>query len=274
MIFSRGRGSGGRHHKAEERRSGRHSATSRQGPDDLDDLDTEAAEGLDEPATGGPYDASEAPEGVERLDLGSLQIPVVEGVEIRVQAGQDGAIQQVVLVHGPSALQLAAFAAPRTQGIWDEARAEIRTSLFNDGVAVEEEAGEYGPELRARVRTPEGMNDLRFLGIDGPRWMIRAIYQGPAAVDPATAAGPLADCLRGVVVERGREAMPALEALPLRLPKEVAEQAQAAAEGTAEGTAGTETGAGTGATGTAATPANGTPAAARRRPSPRPRRSR
>src|SRR5436309_1997813 len=57
VIFSRGRGSGGRHHKAEERRSGRHSATSRQGPDDLDDLDTEAAEGVGEPATGGPYDA-------------------------------------------------------------------------------------------------------------------------------------------------------------------------------------------------------------------------
>ena len=261
MIFSRGRGSGGRHHKGEERRSGRHSAAPRQDPDDLE-LDVDDPDGAGEGSdAAGPYDMSDAPDGVERLDLGSLKIPVVDGVEIRVQAGQDGAIQQVVLVHGPSALQLAAFAAPRSQGIWDEARAEIRTSLFNDGVAVEEEIGEYGPELRARVRTPEGMNDLRFVGIDGPRWMIRAIYQGPAAIDPATAAGPLADCLRGVVVERGKEAMPALEALPLRLPKEIAEQAQAQAAGEA-------------APGTEPPPANGTPAAPRRRPSPRPRRSR
>src|SRR5205085_12166796 len=116
------------------------------------------------------------------------------------------------------------------EGIWDEARAEIKSSLFSDGVAVEEEPGEYGPELRARVRTPEGLKDLRFVGIDGARWMVRAIYQGPAAVDPATAAGPLAECLRNLVVDRGREAMPALDALPLRLPKEFAEQQAAAAE--------------------------------------------
>ena len=267
MIFSRGRGSGGRHHKAEERPSGRHSAVSRQQPDDLDSL---SAQEVEQPATPGPYDVSEAPAGVERLDLGSLKIPVVDGVEIRVQAGPDGAIQQVMLVHEDSFLQLAAFAAPRSQGIWDEARAEIRASLFNDGVAVEEEDGEYGTELRARVRTPDGLNDLRFVGIDGPRWLIRAVYHGPAAIDPARSAGPLGECLRGVVVERGREAMPALEALPLRLPKEVAEQAQAQAQAAAGGNA-----AGPEAVAAGPPPANGTPAAPpRRKPSPRPRRPR
>jgi hypothetical protein len=130
-------------------------------------------------------------------------------------------------------------------------------------VAVEEENGQYGTELRARVRTPEGMNDLRFVGIDGPRWMIRAIYQGPAAVDPPTAAGPLAECLRNVVVDRGREAMPALEALPLRLPKDVAEQAELQQQ--------QEAAAGTGQP----APANGAaPSGPKRKPSPRPRRSR
>jgi hypothetical protein len=264
VIFSRGRGSGGRHHKAEERRSGRHSADSRPSPDEV-----ETPDGSDEPAATGPWDLDDAPEGGELLDLGSLKIPVVEGVEIRVQAGPDGAIQQIILVHGESALQLAVFAAPRTEAIWDEARADIKSSLFNDGVAVEEEDGEYGAELRARVRTPEGVNDLRFVGIDGPRWMIRAIYQGPAAVDPPTAAGPLAECLRNVVVDRGREAMPALEALPLRLPKDVAEQAQAQQEAAAADAGGSDQ----------PTPANGSapgtaPGTARRKPSPRPRRSR
>jgi hypothetical protein len=263
VIFSRGRGSGGRHHKAEERRSGRHSADSRPSPDEVETPVEDEA-----PATG-PWDLSDAPEDVELLDLGSLKIPVVEGVEIRVQAGPDGAIQQIILVHGESALQLAVFAAPRTEAIWDEARADIKSSLFNDGVAVEEEDGEYGTELRARVRTPEGMNDLRFVGIDGPRWMIRAIYQGPAAVDPPTAAGPLAECLRNVVVDRGREAMPALEALPLRLPKDVAEQAQAQQEAAAADAGGAAGG------GPKPAPANGAaPGTARRKPSPRPRRSR
>src|SRR5207244_2055032 len=82
--------------------------------------------------------------------------------------------------------------------------------------------GDYGVELRARVRTPEGLTDLRFVGVDGPRWMVRAVYQGAAAVD-TSAAGPLSACLRGVVVERGSEAMPVREPLPLRLPRGVAE---------------------------------------------------
>ncbi|MFG3704905.1 DUF3710 domain-containing protein [Micromonospora sp. NPDC047670] len=172
----------------------------------------------------GPYDVSEAPAGVQRLDLGSLQIPAVREVEVRVQADPEGVIQQVVLVHGQNALQLGVFAAPRSEGIWDEVRAEIRQSLFNDGAAAQEVEGEYGTELHARVRTPDGITDLRFVGIDGPRWMVRGVYQGEAATNPA-AAGPLAECLDGLVVDRGQEAKPVREPLPLRLPREVADQA-------------------------------------------------
>jgi Protein of unknown function (DUF3710) len=224
VKFSRGGSSGGRHSADDPRRAGRHS----HGTEDVDlpgvyeDDDTDAL-------AAGPYDIVDAPAGVARVDLGSLQIPSLDGVEVRVQANAEGVIQQVVLTHGGSALQLGVFAAPRTEGIWDEVRAEIRKSLFDDGVAVEEIAGSYGKELRARVRNAEGMMDIRFIGIDGPRWMLRAVYQGAAAVDPSVSA-PLAECLRGLVVDRGREAMPVREALPLRLPKEIAEAAKANAE--------------------------------------------
>jgi hypothetical protein len=173
----------------------------------------------------GPYDVTDAPRGVERLDLGSMQIPAIPGVEVRVQANPDGQVQQVVLVAGENALQLGAFAAPRTEGIWHEVREEIRKQLFNDGVAVEEINGVYGVELRSRVRTPEGMTDIRFVGVDGPRWMVRGVYQGPVATDPSQA-GPLTECLEGLVIDRGSEAMPVREPLPLRLPREVTDQAQ------------------------------------------------
>ncbi|WP_033661744.1 DUF3710 domain-containing protein [Salinispora vitiensis] len=171
----------------------------------------------------GPYDVTEAPSGVQRLDLGSLQIPAVGGVEVRVQADQQGAVQQVVLVHGQSALQLGVFAAPRSAGIWDEVREEIHRSLSNDGATTEEVTGGYGVELRAQVPTQDGRTDLRFVGIDGPRWMVRAVYQGAAATEP-DAAGPLTACLEGLVVDRGQEARPVREPLPLRLPREAAEQ--------------------------------------------------
>jgi hypothetical protein len=58
--------------------------------------------------------------------------------------------------------------------------------------------------------------------------MVRALYQGPAAADPGYA-GVLAQCLEGLVVVRDEEARPPREPLPLRLPKEMAEQAQQAA---------------------------------------------
>jgi Protein of unknown function (DUF3710) len=174
----------------------------------------------------GPYDAGLAPhDDVERLDLGSLQIPAVEGVEVRVQADPDGTIQQVVLVHGESALQVGAFAAPRSEGIWDEVRAEILESMAADGVQAQEGDGPYGPELRARADTPQGPVALRFVGVDGPRWMIRAVYQGEAAADPSRE-GPLAQCLAGLIVDRGTDARPVREPLPLRLPREMAEQAR------------------------------------------------
>ena len=177
------------------------------------------------PPTSGPWDAEHAPEGVERLDLGSLLIPAIEGVEVRVQANPDGAVEQIVLVHGNSALQLGVFAAPRSEGIWDEVRAEIAAAMKADGAAPREFDGPYGVELAARVNTPEGPADVRFVGVDGPRWMVRALFQGLAAADPAQE-GVLGDCLRGLVVVRDEEARPVREALPLRLPREMAEQAE------------------------------------------------
>jgi hypothetical protein len=95
-------------------------------------------------------------------------------------------------------------------------------------VAAEEQPGDYGIELRARVRTPDGLTDLRFVGVDGPRWMVRGVFQGPVAVD-ADAAAPLVACLRGLVVNRGAEAKPVREPLVLRLPQEMTDAAAAAA---------------------------------------------
>ncbi|WP_433118872.1 DUF3710 domain-containing protein [Micromonospora sp. CA-246542] len=207
MIFSRKRADAGRHTR-----------------------DERATEVLDEGGAGpalvrGPYDISEVDDEVQRLDLGSLHIPAVAEVEVRVQADPQGVIQQVVLVHGDNALQLGVFAAPRSEGIWDEVREEIRQSLLRDGASAQEVDGEYGTELHAQVRTPDGPTNLRFVGVDGPRWMVRGVFQGPAATDSASS-GPLAECLEGLVVDRGQEAKPVREPLPLRLPREMADQAE------------------------------------------------
>jgi hypothetical protein len=177
----------------------------------------------------GPYDEQHAPEGVQRLDLGSLLIPAIDGVEVRVQANPEGVVEQIVLVDGESALQLGVFAAPKSEGIWNEVRDEIAEAMVADGVAVQEVRGEYGIELTARVTTPEGPADLRFVGVDGPRWMVRALFQGRAAADRSSE-GALGQVMTGLVVVRDGEARPVREALPLRLPKDMTEQAQEAQE--------------------------------------------
>ena len=64
---------------------------------------------------------------------------------------------------------------------------------------------------------------VRFLGIDGPRWFLRAMLMGPIAVN-APKAAPFEDALRAIVVVRGGEPLPVREPVPLQLPKEAAEQ--------------------------------------------------
>jgi len=141
-------------------------------------------------------------------------------------------------VLGDSAMQMNAFAAPKRSGIWAEVRGEIAEALTTGGGAAREEAGAFGPELHAQVPTEapgQGtvLAPARFLGVDGPRWFLRALVTGPAALDPAAGAA-LEAVLRDVVVVRGGEAMAVRDALPLHLPAEVAEQAaeqQAAQQG-------------------------------------------
>jgi hypothetical protein len=178
----------------------------------------------------GPYDVSEAPRDERvRLDLGALRVPAVAGVDVHLQAGPDGRVQQILLAHEGSRLQLNAFAAPRTEGIWDEVRETLRDALHANGAKPTEVEGEYGPELTARVSDGSTTVDVRHVGIDGPRWFVHGVYIGGAAVDPSRA-GPLREVLHGLVVDRGTEAMPVQEALPLRLPAEAAAQLAAAAD--------------------------------------------
>lgn len=187
-------------------------------------------------ATGGPYDVSQMPaDGLARLDLGALRVPVVEALEIRLQVNEQGEVVEAVLDHGPSSMQLVAFAAPRTAGIWDEVSEEIAVSVRAAGGSLTRDTGAWGNELVAQVPTdvPGQLAPARFVGVDGPRWFLRALLTGPA-VDQAGAAEPLLGALREVVVVRGSEAMPIRDPLPLRLPQEAMTAVGAAAAEAAE----------------------------------------
>ncbi|MBA3488547.1 MAG: DUF3710 domain-containing protein [Longispora sp.] len=173
----------------------------------------------------GPYDAENPPnDNFQRLDLGSLLLPTLPDLEVQMQAMENGQIAAVVVASADSALQLGVYAAPRSEGIWGDVRTEIAESVTADGGKTEEVEGEYGVELLAHVTTPEGQAQLRFIGVDGPRWFLRGLFQGQAAVD-AAAAEPFMELLHKIVVFRDKDARPVREPLPLRLPKEFAAEA-------------------------------------------------
>ncbi|HEU0101260.1 MAG TPA: DUF3710 domain-containing protein [Mycobacteriales bacterium] len=172
----------------------------------------------------GPWDAADAPaDDVVRIDLGGLLVPVPDQTDVRVDVTNEGVVFAATLVHAGSAVQVNAFAAPRTEGIWAEVLDEIAQSLAGSGGRVERLDGRYGPELRADVPTQlpgqEGivLAPARFVGVDGPRWFLRAMYTGPAAVDP-DAAAPLEAAVTAVVVVRGAEPMAVRDPIALRLP--------------------------------------------------------
>jgi len=182
----------------------------------------------------GPWDIDDVPEGalddqVPRLDLGSLRIPTVPDVEIRLDTEPAGAVVAVVLRSGPSTLEIGAFAAPRRAGIWNDVRAELLESLHADGSSGEERQGAFGPELLAAVPGPQGTQTARFVGVDGPRWFLRGVFTGPAATDQVQA-NVLECVLRGVVVARGGDALPVRDSLPLVLPPDILEQAEGAGD--------------------------------------------
>ena len=194
----------------------------------------EPAEGEDHPGLSarpeGPWDVSERPDTDGYIDLGGLRLAGRDGMELRLEVEESsGVVNGVAVVLAGSAVLLHAYAAPRSEGIWDEIRAEIAAGVTRQGGTADEVPGPFGRELvvRVPVRSADGRTGhqaQRFVGVDGPRWFLRAVFQGPAVHDEGAAAD-LEEVVRGVVVVRGSEAMAPREVLPLRLPQSVADEA-------------------------------------------------
>jgi hypothetical protein len=193
--------------------------------DSLDVADEEDAESEEERfnRARGPFDASEVDDDIQRIDLGALLIAPVDGMQLRLELDQEQ--QSVVSAHAlvdDSSVQLQAFAAPKTLGVWPDIRTEIADTITAQGGTAAVVDGPLGRELAATIpgRGPDGRaqdNAVRFLGVDGPRWFLRAVISGPAATDDAKA-GALVDIVRSTVVVRDDEARPPREPLPLRVP--------------------------------------------------------
>ncbi len=189
----------------------------------------------------GPFDISEVQladdeveeAGAPRIDLGSLILTAFEEMELRLQVAEE--TQQIVsamMIKDDSALEVAVFAAPRSGGYWAELREDMVQSAEEAGGSATLIEGPYGTELRRLlpVTTPDGEQGFqpsRMWVAQGPRWLLRGVLYGQAAVleglEPPVA--QWLDSFRKIIVRRGDAAKVPGDLLPLTLPEGVTAEA-------------------------------------------------
>jgi hypothetical protein len=210
------------------RRSGKDDSedTSAAPPDD--DVEAAAdAEPDDDEELVGPFDIDDfddpAVAELARLDLGSVLIPMPDGGQLQVELTETGVPSAVWVVTANGRFTIAAYAAPKTGGLWREVASELADSLRKDSAQVSIKDGPWGREV---VGVASGV--VRFIGVDGYRWMIRCVINGPHETIEALeqeARAALAD----TVVRRGDTPLPVRTPLAVQLPEPMVEQLRAAA---------------------------------------------
>ncbi|MCH4160524.1 MAG: DUF3710 domain-containing protein [Bifidobacterium sp.] len=209
------------------------SANQVQEADELDDSETSSNESLDDDLASDTNDDDEdslyegqrydGPWDIEdddvidysnHLDVGAFKLPYLQGVELRLKANRaNGQILGATITYGSSSLELEAFAAPKTLGLWDDVRAD----LLEANSDADEQEGAFGTEILLPVTVKGKRLITRVVGVDGHRWMLRGIFSGKAAAE-----GDEKDILdqffSDVVVERGEEPLAPHDLLPMHPP--------------------------------------------------------
>lgn len=181
----------------------------------------------------GPFDAGDYGAPGELLDAGALWLPALPGLTLNF--GLDNASHAVlaaIYTGADFALQLQAYAAPKSRGIWDKVRLDMGTAIAQAQGTSTAKEGPFGWELHVLMPLPDADGGeagssqraangkfaaQRIVGIDGPRWLLKATITGAAAQDEALAQQCYAVIDR-VVVNRGGEPHVPRELLPLKLP--------------------------------------------------------
>ncbi|MER5876219.1 DUF3710 domain-containing protein [Streptomyces sp. NPDC001910] len=134
----------------------------------------------------GPWDASETPvpADTERMDYGVMKTPRLEGAETRpLYAGER--IVGVIVRFGGHAFSLQVYRA-RGRPLWHAVRPKIINRVRDQGGSAEGAESSFGAEVRAQIPVARNgqrmLQPTRIVGCDGPGWLLRGVYGGPAAL--------------------------------------------------------------------------------------------
>ncbi|MCQ4360680.1 DUF3710 domain-containing protein [Mycobacterium gordonae] len=181
----------------------------------------------DDESLEGPFDIEDfddpADAEVARLDLGSVLIPMPAAGQVQVELTETGVPSAVWVVTPNGRFTIAAYAAPKTAGLWREVASELADSLRKDSAKVSIKDGPWGREV---IGSASGA--VRFIGVDGYRWMIRCVVNGPhETIDALT--DEAREALADTVVRRGDTPLPVRTPLPVQLPEPMVQQLREAA---------------------------------------------
>jgi len=175
----------------------------------------------------GPWDVSElddrAAHTAPRLDLGGLRIRPKAGMKVQLQIDKStGRASSVLLAAEQAAVQLMVIAAAKSTPLWPATRQALSADATSKGGTANEGRGPWGPVLRLALpaQAPDGTKGTQptvVLGVDGPRWMLRATMIGRAAVDQDQM-NQMMGILQDTVVVRGDDPMAPGEVISLTPP--------------------------------------------------------
>ena len=173
----------------------------------------------------GPWDVDDenVPDYDEYLDMGAYYLPFLQGIELRVKANR--ATQQVLgttITYGSSSVEIEAFAAPKTMGLWDD----VRVDLVEANKDAKETDGVFGTELTLPVvvkggrKVAPGIRRCGRTAVDAARHLLRQSRHrsGPRRNQGAEPA------FSNIVVERGEDPLAPRDLIPMHPPVAPAER--------------------------------------------------
>lgn len=172
----------------------------------------------------GPFDVTEAKSLENLIDFGAVKLPNVNrNLSIKVELEEDTRrLVALTLQTEGSMLQVSLFSAPKNNEVWQEVLEVLTSSLESQNAQVESVVGSFGRELLVAMQVPtedggSALQQIRFIGVDGPRWLLRGSITGDA-LNNLSEQAEIERIFRSIVVDRGSEAMPPRELVPLTMP--------------------------------------------------------
>lgn len=177
----------------------------------------------------GPWDVNDdnVTDYDDYLDMGALYLPYRKNIEILVKANKvNNEICGVTINLGDSSLEVEAYAAPKSLGLWDTIRDDFRKKSPN----ATEVDGTFGTELILPVSVKNKILETRIVGIDGPRWMLRGIFSGNAVHDSDDKT-ELDNYFSKIVVDRGDVPLAPRDLIPMHVPVQPSERVDQGEDG-------------------------------------------